>query len=111
MTQTWDFDVAVVGGGPAGAAAASALARSGHRILVLERERFPRFHIGESQLPWINEVLAKIGAEEAVAAAGFVDKWGASFTTADGLRRLIPLARRVRLPAPPPPEQPMGARG
>ena len=57
MTQTWDFDVAVVGGGPAGSAAASALARSGHRVLVLERERFPRFHIGESQLPWINEVL------------------------------------------------------
>jgi FADH2-dependent halogenase len=84
MIQTWDFDVAVVGGGPAGAAAASVLARRGHRILVLERERFPRFHIGESQLPWINEVLAKLGVEEAVAAAGFVHKWGASFTNADG---------------------------
>ena len=84
MTRVWDFDVAVVGGGPAGATAASALARRGHRVLVLERERFPRFHIGESQLPWINEVLAAIGAEETVASAGFVDKWGASFTTADG---------------------------
>ena len=78
------FDVAVIGGGPAGSAAASLLARRGHSVVVLERERFPRFHIGESQLPWINEVLEKIGAEEAVASEGFVQKWGASFTTANG---------------------------
>src|SRR5258706_11370462 len=84
MTQAWDFDVAVVGGGPAGSAAASALALRGHRVLVLERERFPRFHIGESQLPWINEVLGRIGAKEVVATAGFIPKWGASFTTSDG---------------------------
>lgn len=84
MIRSWDFDVAVVGGGPAGAAAASVLARSDRRVLVLERERFPRFHIGESQVPWIHEVLARIGADKAVAAAGFVEKWGASFTTADG---------------------------
>ena len=77
-------DVAVIGGGPAGSAAASLLARRGHSVVVLERERFPRFHIGESQLPWINEVLEKIGAEEAVASEGFVQKWGASFTTANG---------------------------
>ena len=84
MTQAWDFDVAVVGGGPAGSAAASALALRGRRVLVLEREHFPRFHIGESQLPWINEVLGLIGAKEAVAAAGFIPKWGASFSMADG---------------------------
>ena len=84
MTHTRDYDVAVIGGGPAGSAAATALARGGHQVLVLERERFPRFHIGESQLPWINEVLGKIGVEEEVAAEGFVQKWGASFTTANG---------------------------
>lgn len=84
MNDARDFDVAVIGGGPAGAAAASLLARSGHTVLVLEREHFPRFHIGESQLPWINEVLTRIGAEDVVAAEGFVQKWGASFTTANG---------------------------
>jgi flavin-dependent dehydrogenase len=105
--QTWDFDVAVVGGGPAGAAAASVLAREGRRVLVLERERFPRFHIGESQLPWINEVLARIGADQAVAAAGFVEKWGASFTTADASADQyadfaqaaeVPIARSYQVP-------------
>lgn len=101
MKQTWDFDVAVVGGGPAGSTAASALARAGRRILVLERERFPRFHIGESQLPWINEILSRIGAEHVVAAGGFVEKWGASFTTADGrTSQYADFARACEVPRP-----------
>jgi FADH2-dependent halogenase len=53
-------------------------------VIVLERERFPRFHIGESQLPWINEILTAIGADKAMASAGFVEKWGASFVPPDG---------------------------
>jgi flavin-dependent dehydrogenase len=84
MCQSLDFHVVVVGGGPGGSTAATVLSRAGHRVLVLERESFPRFHIGESQLPWINEILERIGAQESVAAAGFVQKWGASFTTANG---------------------------
>ena len=79
-----DFDVAVIGGGPGGSSTAAALARRGWSVLLLERERFPRFHIGESQLPWINGVLESLGAHEAVAKAGFVHKWGASFWEIDG---------------------------
>src|SRR6185436_488986 len=80
MTSSgWDFDVAVVGGGPGGSSAATALRRRGRSVVLLEREQFPRFHIGESQLPWSNEVFKALGAEQAVAAGGFVKKWGASF--------------------------------
>jgi FADH2-dependent halogenase len=78
------FDVAVVGGGPGGSSTATALARRGRRVLLLERERFPRFHIGESQLPWINGVLEELGAHDTIGKAGFVEKWGASFWEIDG---------------------------
>ena len=81
----WDYDVAVVGGGPAGSSAATALVRRGKRVLLLECERFPRFHIGESQLPWSNEVFKALGVEQAIVAAGFVKKWGASFRRPDSL--------------------------
>jgi flavin-dependent dehydrogenase len=79
-----EHDVIVVGGGPAGAAVATRLARRGRRVLVVEREAFPRFHIGESQLPWSREVWRELGVDEALARAGFVEKWGASFITARG---------------------------
>ncbi|HEY7433745.1 MAG TPA: NAD(P)/FAD-dependent oxidoreductase [Methylomirabilota bacterium] len=78
------FDVAVIGGGPGGSSAATALARRGRAVLLLERDRFPRFHIGESQLPWINGVLEELGVRDTIAKAGFVEKWGASFWEIDG---------------------------
>jgi FADH2-dependent halogenase len=86
MASARDFDVAVIGGGPGGSSAATALARRGRTVLLLERDRFPRFHIGESQLPWSNEVFRALGVHEAIVEAGFVKKWGASFRTVDGAR-------------------------
>jgi flavin-dependent dehydrogenase len=97
----WDFDVAVVGGGPGGSSAATALARRGRKVLLLEREKFPRFHIGESQLPWSNEVFHALGAHEAIAAAGFVRKWGASFRRPDGdTEQYADFAHAVETPTP-----------
>ena len=80
----WDYDVAVIGGGPGGSTTATALVRRGRTVVVLERERFPRFHIGESQLPWTNEILDALGARDTIAASGFIEKWGASFRGPDG---------------------------
>ena len=96
-----DFDVAVIGGGPGGSSAATALARRGRRVLLLERDRFPRFHIGESQLPWINGVLDELGARDTVAKAGFVHKWGASFWEIDGApAAYIDFSAAVETPMP-----------
>ncbi|HEY7037995.1 MAG TPA: NAD(P)/FAD-dependent oxidoreductase [Methylomirabilota bacterium] len=95
------YDVAVIGGGPGGSSAATTLARRGRRVLLLERERFPRFHIGESQLPWINGVLEQLGAHDAVAKAGFVQKWGASFWEIDGTpAAYIDFSAAVETPMP-----------
>ena len=78
MIQQATADVAVIGGGPAGSAAATMLARQGWRVVLLERERFPRDHVGESLLPASMPVLEELGAMEAVQAAGFLPKYGAT---------------------------------
>ena len=101
MDKQLDYDVVVVGGGPAGTSAATTLRRSGRKVLLLEKDRFPRFHIGESQLPGLNGVLAELGAEECISAEGFVQKWGASFTNSDGrVDQYADFALAAETPAP-----------
>jgi flavin-dependent dehydrogenase len=80
----FDCDVLIVGGGPSGSTAASWLARRGYQVILLERDTFPRFHIGESLLASVNDVLHAIGADTVVREAGFPQKWGATFMTPDG---------------------------
>jgi flavin-dependent dehydrogenase len=62
----------------------AALAKAGHRVVLFEREGFPRFHTGESLTASVNDVLTAIDARTIVAEAGFQQKWGATFMTGDG---------------------------
>lgn len=61
--MTNQFDVIIAGGGPAGSAAAILLGQYGHRVLLLERETHPRFHIGESMMPHIDPIMRRMGVD------------------------------------------------
>jgi len=76
-------DVLIIGAGPAGAVAAGFLRQQGRRVLVLEREQFPRFSIGESLLPQSMEYIEAAGMLRDVVEAGFQFKNGAAFAWGD----------------------------
>ena len=77
--MTTDYDVIVIGGGPGGATAARQLAVAGRRVLVLEKAAFPRFHIGESVLPYNLPLIRRLGLENKLRALPHVVKLGAEF--------------------------------
>jgi flavin-dependent dehydrogenase len=78
------YDVVVVGGGPAGSTAATVLSQQGRRVLLLEKEKFPRYHIGESLLPFCYFPLARLGMIERMKASAFPRKYAVQFVTMDG---------------------------
>lgn len=78
-------DVIVIGGGPAGSTAATLLAKRGYSVLLLERDQFPRFQIGESLLPYNNDLFDRLGVRDRLKAPASVPKYGAHFVTGDGL--------------------------
>lgn len=77
------FDVIVIGGGPGGSSAGSYLAKAGKRVLLLEKEIFPRFHVGESLLPYNFRIFRELGLLPVLESAGFPRKYGAQFVLGD----------------------------
>src|SRR6202165_74494 len=78
------YDVAIIGGGPAGSTAATLLAKAGRRVVLFERDKFPRFHIGESLLPFSMKAFTRMNLIEKFTQAGFLKKYGGEFFSACG---------------------------
>jgi flavin-dependent dehydrogenase len=78
------FDALIIGAGPGGSSAAAILAEHGHRVLVLEREKFPRYHIGESLLPFTFQPLQRLGMIDRMRQSAFVKKYSVQFVSPSG---------------------------
>jgi flavin-dependent dehydrogenase len=83
-THSTDCDVLIIGAGPAGTSTAAILAEYGHRVIVLEREKFPRYHIGESLIPFCFGPLERLGMIPKLRESAFVKKYSVCFVQPDG---------------------------
>ncbi len=79
-----DYDAIVIGGGPAGSTAGALLAGYGHRVLILEREVFPRYHLGESLIPYTWFTLNRLGLIERLRASANPKKYSVQFVSLTG---------------------------
>jgi flavin-dependent dehydrogenase len=84
MRPVHQYDALIIGAGPAGSAASAILAEHGRHVLVLEREKFPRYHIGESLLPFTFAPLNRLGFIEKMRASAFVKKYSVQFVSQSG---------------------------
>ena len=82
------YDAIVIGGGPGGSSASTYLALAGKNVLVLEKEVFPRFHIGESLLPYNGQIFEEIGVAGKLETEGFPRKFGAQFFIGNGSKEV-----------------------
>lgn len=79
MMEKVQYDVIVVGAGPAGSTLAGLLAKKNRRVLILEKEKFPRYHVGESLVYGVIPILEELGVREKIDAYGFIKKYGGTY--------------------------------
>jgi flavin-dependent dehydrogenase len=85
-TMSPDYDILIIGGGPAGSTAGTILARQGWKVAIFEKERFPRFKIGESLLPGSLETFERMGVKAKIDQADVIVKYGGKIVSACGTR-------------------------
>ena len=79
-----ECDVLIIGGGPAGSSSAAILAEHGHRVLILEREKFPRYHVGESLIPFNYGPMKRLGLIPMMKQSAFMKKYSVQFVSPSG---------------------------
>src|SRR5437762_5470193 len=84
MQANTNFDAIIIGGGPAGSATAAILAEHGHNVVVFEREKFPRYHVGESLLPFTFQPLERLGLIDKMRQSAFIKKYSVQFVSPSG---------------------------
>jgi flavin-dependent dehydrogenase len=84
MNSSNSYDTIIIGGGPSGASSSAILAEYGHRVLVIEREKFPRYHIGESLIPFTYKPLERLGMIGKMKQSHFVKKYSVAFVRPHG---------------------------
>jgi 2-polyprenyl-6-methoxyphenol hydroxylase-like FAD-dependent oxidoreductase len=86
LIMNCEHEVIIIGGGPAGTSTAAILAEHGHKVLVIEREKFPRYHVGESLIPFTFGPLERLGLIPTMKKSHFTKKFSVSFVQPDGRR-------------------------
>src|SRR5437773_8318883 len=84
LLMSGDPDVVVIGGGPAGSTVSTLIAQKGYRVELFEREKFPRFHIGESLIPQTYWVLKRLNMLPKMKDSHFVKKYSVQFISQNG---------------------------
>jgi flavin-dependent dehydrogenase len=84
MENQSQIDALIIGAGPAGSSSAAILAEYGHKVLILEREKFPRYHIGESLLPFTFAPLQRLGLIDKMRHSAFIKKYSVQFVSPSG---------------------------
>lgn len=81
-----NYDVLIIGGGPTGTTTGALLAEQGHRVLIVERDKFPRYHVGESLIPFTFHPLERLGLIPKMKESHFVKKYSVTFVQPEGDR-------------------------